>query len=96
MDEAQAIAIARIAVEPYAKVLDGFESARFISPAQIVRESLEKGVPESQIPACFRTRKDFWAIGFRFKIPPGQGQCPSTLFVDVDVETGTADIPPLL
>ncbi|HWE92909.1 MAG TPA: hypothetical protein VG269_02975 [Tepidisphaeraceae bacterium] len=92
MDEAQAVAIARIALEPYAEGLDGFERALFISPARLIREALEKGIPDSEIPEDFRAKKDCWAVHFKLKIPPGQCWSPSTICVLVDDETGEAHI----
>lgn len=92
MDEASVIAIARIAVQPHAKHIMGLDSVRKTSPAQIVREALERGAPDSEIPELFRTKRDYWAVYFRLKISPDECWCPSTICVHVDDETGAAHL----
>jgi hypothetical protein len=92
MDEDEAIQLATDVVRSMAAQIEGFHSARFVSPAKVVEQWLAKGALVSQIPAGFSKRPDTWIVKFKLKEEPGERSLPETINVEVDDQTGKARI----
>jgi hypothetical protein len=92
IDEEAAIEIGWKAVGHIAGRIEGLDSVRKVSPRLLANELEKRERPSAGLLARLRARNDYWAVNFRWKVPPDEVWCPSVLTVEVDDETGEARI----